>query len=147
MRSENRPIRLLIIDGHARYRAELRRLLQEEPDMEISGEAEDSCSLVPLAASLRPDVILLDIKLIGGGDAALLRKVTATRPGIGVVMMTSDTDDEAVLNSLRAGAMANISKFSSPAEFARVIRCVFHGGVWIDTYTTALILKEIRQSS
>jgi DNA-binding NarL/FixJ family response regulator len=150
-RSESRKakkagIHLLIVDDHAKYRAELRRLLQEEPDITICGEAEDEAEAVRLARRLKPDVILMDLEMAEDSSVQAVRDICAQQPNIRVVLMVLHNDNGLVLEGLRAGAWGHISKFTRPADFARVVRRVHTGYTSVDGQIMGRILEDLQLS-
>ena len=120
------PIRILISDDHPMFRFGLRALLASEPGMEIVGEATNGLEAVSLAASLKPDLILMDINLpeLNGIDAT--RQILAKNPGIGVLIITMFEDDS-MFAALRAGARGYLLKGSEGDETLRAIRAAANG--------------------
>lgn len=120
------PIRILISDDHPMFRFGLRALLAAEPGMEIVGEATNGLEAVSLAASLKPDLILMDINLpeLNGIDAT--RQILAKNPGIGVLIITMFEDDS-MFAALRAGARGYLLKGAEGDETLRAIRAAANG--------------------
>jgi DNA-binding NarL/FixJ family response regulator len=120
-------IRILIADDHAPFRAGLRGLVTSNPDTEIVGEAATGEEAVSLAASLQPDVILMDIQMpdVNGIEAA--RRILHTSPHISILMLTMFEDDDSVFAALRAGARGYLLKGALKAEILRAIRGVYSG--------------------
>ena len=116
------PIRMLIADDHALFRDGLRGLLSAVPDTEVIGEAASGDEAVARAAELRPDVILMDIKMPGLNGIAATRAILAANPQIGVVILTMFVDDESVEAARRAGARGYLLKAASHEELLRAIR-------------------------
>jgi DNA-binding NarL/FixJ family response regulator len=145
-RAKKAAIQLLIVDDHAKYRDELRRLLQDEPDIAICGEAQDGAEAVRMASKLKPDVILMDLELAESCSVQVVKDVCVLLPLTRVILMVLHGDDPLVLEGLRAGAWAHISKFSPPAEFARAVRKVHKGLACVDSQFMGKILEEIQHS-
>jgi DNA-binding NarL/FixJ family response regulator len=121
------PIRVLIADDHPVFRDGLRLLLEATPDTECVGEASTGEEAIALAASLQPDVILMDIQMpdVNGIDAT--RRILAAEPEIGVVVVTMYEDDASLFAALRAGARGYVLKGAARADILRAIRGVASG--------------------
>ncbi len=120
-------IRVLIADDHPPLREGLRALLQSVPDLEGVGEAATGEEAIVLAASLQPDVILMDIKMPGVNGIEATRRILHTSPHISILMLTMFEDDDSVFAALRAGARGYLLKGALKAEILRAIRGVSSG--------------------
>lgn len=118
---------MLIADDHALTRAGIRRLLESEPDMEVVGEAADGLQALAEAQDLGPQVILMDVRMPGMDGVEALRQVRAAHPDLRVLMLSASGEDEAVFESLKAGASGYVLKDVAPQEFVRAIRAVARG--------------------
>ena len=96
--------RILLVDDHEIVRLGLTTLLNDQPDMEVIGEASTAAEAVKAAENLRPDVVLMDIRLPGEGGIAAAGQVTLRVPTSKVVMLTSFADDELVVRAIRSGS-------------------------------------------
>ncbi len=121
------PIRLLIADDHTLFRRGIRALLSSVADIELVGEAASGEEAVAQAAALRPDVILMDIKMPGMNGIEATRRVLAETSGIAVVVLTMLEDDDSVFAAMRAGARGYVVKGADEAEMLRVVRAVAAG--------------------
>jgi DNA-binding NarL/FixJ family response regulator len=121
------PIRLLIADDHALFREGMRALLGALPDLEIAGEAADGEAAVAQAAALRPDVILMDINMPGGGGLEACRRIRAAQPEAGIIMVTMVEDDGSVFAAMRAGARGYVLKGAHHEDILQAIRVVAGG--------------------
>src|SRR5688500_12486932 len=121
-------IRLLIADDQAITRSGLRSLLAQQTDLEIVGEARDGAEVIELAASLQPDLILMDLRMpdINGSEAT--RRIHRSSPHIGILVITVFEDDTSVFPAIRAGARGYLLKNTEQAELLRAIRTVAGGG-------------------
>ena len=97
-------IRVLIADDHPFFRDGLSVLLEATPDTELVGEATDGTQAVALAAELRPDVILMDLRMPGLGGIEATRKILERTPETGILVVTMVEDDDSVFAAMRAGA-------------------------------------------
>lgn len=117
-------IRVLIADDHPLFRDGMHGLLDSVPDTEVVGEAATGEEAVELAAELRPDVILMDIKMPGINGIEATREVVSASPEIGVLVVTMLEDDDSVFAAMRAGARGYLLKGADQAEVLRAIRAV-----------------------
>ena len=120
------PIRILIADDHPMFRFGLRALLAAEPDTEVLGEATDGREAVSLAASLNPDLILMDINLPHLNGIEATRQILQQNPTIGILIITMFEDDT-IFAALQAGARGYILKGSEGEETLRAIRAAANG--------------------
>jgi DNA-binding NarL/FixJ family response regulator len=120
------PIRILIADDHPMFRFGLRALLSTEADIEIVGEATNGLEAVALAASLKPDVVLMDINLPQLNGIEATRRIVEQNPHAGVLIITMFEDDT-IFAALRAGARGYILKGAEGEETLRAIRAAANG--------------------
>jgi DNA-binding NarL/FixJ family response regulator len=120
-------IHILIADDHPLFRKGMRALLASLPDMEVVGEAATGDEAITLAATLQPDVILMDLQMPGGSGLAATRQIVQTSPHIRVLVVTLFEDDDSVFTALRAGARGYVLKDVDEAEMLRAIQAVGHG--------------------
>jgi DNA-binding NarL/FixJ family response regulator len=120
-------ISVLIVDDHPVVRQGLRALLEVQDDMTVAGEAGDGPAAISLAESLRPDIVLLDLKLPGMDGVAVLRPLRAA--GLRVLVLTSATEPSTAAAAVRAGASGVVYKDIDPAALVRAIRAVHDGNV------------------
>lgn len=121
------PTRVLIADDHPFFREGLRVLLEATPDMELAGEAENGDKAVELAKELRPDVILMDLKMPGTGGIEATRKILEHSPQTGILVVTMVEEDDSVFAAMRAGARGYLLKGADKEEMLLAIRAVGRG--------------------
>jgi DNA-binding NarL/FixJ family response regulator len=121
------PLRVLIADDHPVFRNGMRALLNSTPDIEVAGEASTGDEVIALAASLQPDVILMDVQMPGVGGIEATRRILHTSPHIMILVVTMFEDEESVFAALRAGARGYVLKGASPTEMVRAIQAVGSG--------------------
>ncbi len=138
--------RILLVDDHAIVRLGLMTLLNDQPDMEVVGEASTAAEAVAGAERLEPDVVLMDIRLPGEGGIAAARQVSSRFPGSKVVMLTSFADDELILRAINAGAVGYVLKQVGNDELLRAIRAAALGQALLDPATTARLLSRVREA-
>ncbi|TLP64099.1 response regulator transcription factor [Microbispora triticiradicis] len=137
-------IKVLLADDQALVRAGFRSLLARSRDITIVGEAQDGDEAVRLAASTRPDVILMDIRMPGtDGITATRRIVTGPgAPGCRVIILTTFDTDEHVFAALRAGASGFLTKEVEPAELRRAVAAVADGDALLSPGVTRRVIEQ-----
>ncbi len=121
------PVRVLIADDHTLFRHGIRALLASVTDIELVGEAATGEEAVAQAAALRPDVVLMDIKMPRMNGIEATRRVLAETDRVAVVVLTMLEDDDSVFAAMRAGARGYVVKGADEAEMLRVVRAVAAG--------------------
>lgn len=127
-----RVLRVVIADDHAIVRRGLRFVLEAEEDLDVLAEAGDGAEAIASCRSLRPDVLLLDMRLPDMSGVEVCREVREACPETRVVVLTSFGADEEVSGALLAGATGYILKDISPDGLAHVVRSVGEGGTVLD---------------
>jgi DNA-binding NarL/FixJ family response regulator len=120
-------ISVLIADDHPVFRQGLYALLDGVPDIELIGEAADGDAAVSAALDLKPDVVLMDIRMPGLNGIDATRRIVAGDSGIGILVLTMFEDDDSVFAAMRAGARGYLLKGSEQEEVMRAIRSVASG--------------------
>lgn len=135
-------IRLLLVDDQRLLRDGLRTLLDLEPDLHVVGEAGNGQEALDAYAALRPDVVLMDVRmpLLDGVEAT--RRLRSQWPDARVIILTTFDDDEYVFEGLRAGALGYLLKDVSVEELADSIRTVMAGGVLIEPSVARKVVAE-----
>lgn len=138
--------RILLVDDHDIVRLGLMTLLNDQPDMQVIGEASTAGEAVMVAENLKPDVVLMDIRLPGEGGIDATEQVTRRVPGSKVVMLTSFADEDLVVRAIRAGAVGYVLKQVGNEELLRAIRAAAKGDALLDPSTTARLLTRVREA-
>jgi two-component system response regulator DevR len=139
-------IRLLIIDDHEMVREGLKAMLVAEPDFTIVGDAANAEQALEMIERLRPDVVLLDIRLPGGSGIDLCRTVTSLYPQTAVIILTTFTDESLVAQCIQAGARGYIVKDIERFDLKRSIRAVARGEAVIDSKAAVAVLAQLRRA-
>lgn len=124
----DRPIRILIADDHPVFRFGLRALLESQPDMVVLAEVDSGEAAVQMAQSLQPDVVLMDVSLLGLNGVEATQQITATAPDTAILMITM-FDDETVFSAMQVGARGYLLKGAQGEETLRAVRAVANGEV------------------
>jgi len=139
--------RVFLLDDHEIVRRGLRELLEQEPDLEIVGEAgtaEEALSRIP---PTRPNVALLDVRLPDGDGVEVCREIRSAHPEIRCLMLTSFADDEALFSAIMAGASGYLLKQVKGNDLVDAIRRVGNGESLLDPSMTARVLDRIRSGA
>ena len=121
------PVRVLIVDDHPLYRDGMRGLLESVEGMEVVGEATCGEEAVERAENLKPEVILMDLKMPGMNGIEATRRILQQSPEVAILMITMFEDDDSVFAAMRAGARGYILKDSSGEKVTVAIRAVAGG--------------------
>ena len=135
--------RILLVDDHEIVRLGLMTLINDQPDMEVVSEAGTAEESVREVERTRPQVVLMDIRLPGGGIEAT-RRIVSQFPETKVVMVTSFADDELLVHAIRAGAVGYVLKQVGNEELLRAIRAAAEGEALLDPSTTSRLLSRVR---
>ncbi len=136
-------IRVLIVDDHALVRMGIRRLLEDMQDMEVVADAESGEQALQLVKSLKPDVVLLDMKMPGIDGWEVTRRLKKSHPQIKVIAVTAMASEPLPNRVLQLGAMGYLTKESGSDEMAAAIRKVAKG----DKYLSAEIAQKMAINS
>ena len=136
------PIRLLIVDDQRLMREGLRTLLEFEQGFEIVGEAANGQAAIDAYASLRPDVVLMDIRMPGMDGVEATRRLCESWPENKGDRLTTFDDDANVFEGLRAGAVGYLLKDLSGQELANAVRTVYNGGGLIEPAIAKRVMAE-----
>jgi DNA-binding NarL/FixJ family response regulator len=137
-------ISVLLADDQALVRAGFRALLDAEQDIEVAGEARDGGEALTLTRSLRPDVVLMDIRMPGMDGLAATREVVEDPKlaGVRIVILTTFELDDYVFQALRAGASGFLVKDTEPVDLIAAVRLVASGDALLSPSITRRVIEE-----
>ncbi|MDQ3983147.1 MAG: response regulator transcription factor [Actinomycetota bacterium] len=136
----------MLVDDHEIVRQGLRALLEAEEDIEVVAEADSGPSAVSLASAHQPDVVVMDVRMPGGSGVEACRAIRDERSAAQVIMLTSFSDDEALFNSIMAGAAGFVLKQIRGRDLIDAIRTVGGGKSLLDPDVTKRVLERLRKS-
>jgi DNA-binding NarL/FixJ family response regulator len=135
------PIRILLVDDQQLVRLGFRMVLEAEPGLTVVGEAADGAEGVRLAAELRPDVVLMDVRMPVLDGIEATRRIVAADPAARVIVLTTFDLDEYAFGGLRAGASGFLLKDARPEELAAAVRAVAAGDAAVSGRVTRAMLE------
>jgi DNA-binding NarL/FixJ family response regulator len=138
---------LLIVDDQALVRVGLRKILENEPEMTVVGEAGDGEEAVASAGRLRPDVVLMDIRMPVLDGIEATRRIARAQPSTRVLILTTFGLDTYVYDALRAGASGFMLKDAPPEEIAAAVRIVARGEALLAPAVTRAVIEEFARHS
>jgi two-component system, NarL family, response regulator LiaR len=138
-------IRILIADDHIFVRRGVVSVLEDEPDFELVGQAEDGIQAVAMAKELNPDVIVMDLVMPHKSGLDATREITAANPGIHILILTSFAEDENVFAAIQAGALSYLMKESSAQELVEAIRDVYQGTLHLQPSLAQKLITTLNQ--
>lgn len=137
-------IRILLVDDHPVVRMGLRGMLDAEPDLTVIGEASSGVEGAALAASLRPDMVLMDLRMPGGDGVDAIGKILSTTTGVRVMVLTTYESDRDILRAIEAGAAGYLLKDASPAELADAVRAASRGETVLAPSVASTLVRQVR---
>jgi DNA-binding NarL/FixJ family response regulator len=146
-RSKPQTIRLFLVDDHEVLRIGLRTLFNETEGIRVVGEASTAVAAAAEAARLKPDIVLMDVRLPDGSGIDACRTIRAARPETRVLFLTSFADDDAVLATVLAGAAGFLLKEVSSDQLVSAVRTVAEGRSILDPAVTQRVLARLQDVS
>ena len=137
-------IRIVVADDHPIVRAGIVGLLESEPGLEVVGEAADGAEAVAVAASERPDLVLMDLRMPQLDGAAATARILADVPGTRVLVLTTYETDDHILAAIEAGASGYLLKAAPQAEIVAGIRAVAAGETVLAPSIAAKLVSRVR---
>lgn len=138
-------IRVLLVDDQALFREGLATLLGLSPHLELVGEAGDGEAAVAASERLRPEVVLMDLRMPRLGGVEATRRIIAAQPQVRVLVLTTFEEDEEVFAAIRAGAAGYLLKASPSEKLVEAIRAVANGESVLQPSVTAKLMAEFNR--
>ncbi|MFE2092365.1 response regulator [Streptomyces sp. NPDC059460] len=139
------PIRVFLLDDHEVVRRGVHDLLNDEPDITVIGEAANVEQAWVRVPALRPQVAVLDVRLPDGDGVTVCRELRSQMPELACLMLTSFDDEEALLDSIMAGASGYVLKQIQGSDLVSAVRTVARGQSLLDPSATAKLMARLRQ--
>jgi len=146
-RSEPEVIHVLLVDDHEVVRAGLKALLRGNPEFSIVGEAATGEEAIQEALRTRPELVVLDVRLPDMSGIEVCREIRNALPGTNVLMITSYSDERAVMAALLAGAGGFMLKEVRSADLVQAMRVVGRGGKILDPASSAAVIEQLRKGT
>jgi DNA-binding NarL/FixJ family response regulator len=137
-------IRIVIADDHPLYREGVARTLMEDKALIVVGQAQDAGGAVELAARLKPDLLLLDISMPGGGGLAALREAITLPDAPKIAMLTASEEDDQVMQALKAGALGYVLKGVGARELVGIVKDLARGQTYVSPVLAGRLLASMR---
>jgi DNA-binding NarL/FixJ family response regulator len=140
-------LRIIIVDDHEVVRLGLRTLLDRHPDFTVIDEAATVKEAVQKTLLLLPDVVIMDIRLLGGSGIDACRRIVEQAPQVKVIMLTSYAEDEMLFDAIAAGACGYVLKQIGSTDLIRAIEAVGKGEALLDPALTQRVFARVREAA
>jgi DNA-binding NarL/FixJ family response regulator len=141
--TSDRPARVVIVDDHQLAREGLQRMLAGEPDLAVVGEAATGQEALALCARLRPDLVLMDVRMPDLDGLAATRALRGERPDTGVIILTIHDDPDHLLKALNAGAAGYLLKDSTKEQVVDAVRQVLRGAYLLNPDVMTRLVQRL----
>ncbi len=142
-----RKIRIVIADDHPIVRDGLRKLLTLEDDLEVVGEAADGREVLDRVQELEPDVLLLDLRMPNLDGLSELQALQQSNKSTRVIVLTASEDKNEFVQAMKLGCSGIVLKQTAPDLIVKSIRKVYAGEIWLDSHTTAAVMRQFASPS
>jgi len=136
-----------VADDHAIFRDGLRKLLADAEEIQIVGEASNGVECIKMLAKLKPDILLLDLRMPEKDGLGVLEEVNFDSTPTRVIVLTAAEDDRDVVRAMRLGARGVVLKQSASDLLVKAIHKVFDGEIWLDNRMTAEVIDAFKKSA
>jgi DNA-binding NarL/FixJ family response regulator len=141
------PIRIVIADDHPVVREGIISMIEREPDFKVIGEAKDGREAVRLALELKPDIVLIDLRMPELDGVEAISEISAIDPDIKFIILTTYSDDEYIFRGIEVGARAYLLKDAPREDLFKAIRAVYQGESLIQPVVASKILDRFAELS
>lgn len=139
---QKKTIRIVIADDHPIVRDGLKRLLSLDPEIEVVGEAGDGREVLERVAELEPDILLLDLRMPNMDGLSALQTLQHTNKRTRVIVLTASEDKNEFVQAMKLGCSGIVLKQTAPELINKSIRKVHAGEIWLDSHTTAAVMRQ-----
>lgn len=141
------PIKVLIADDHPVVREGLITMIRREPDFKVIGEATNGVEAVSKAKELKPDIVLMDLRMPEMDGVEAIRQISLSEPGMKFIILTTYSDDEFIFKGIEVGARAYLLKDAPREELFKAIRAVYRGESLIQPVVASKVLDRFAELS
>ncbi|UNX53490.1 response regulator transcription factor [Georgenia sp. TF02-10] len=142
-----RLVRVLVVDDQELVRTGLRGILRERYGFAVVGELADGTDVLDVAARVRPDVVVMDVRMPGMDGVTATRALTRAEDAPPVLVLTTFDEEEILAGSIRAGASGFLLKGAPAEDLQRAVRTLADGGAWLDPTITGRVLSTYREGA
>lgn len=142
-----RSIRVVLADDHPIVRDGLRKLLMLEEDIEVVGEASDGREVVQVVQETQPDILILDLRMPHMDGLATLQALQQIERKVKVIVLTASEDKNEFVQAMKLGCSGIVLKQTAPELIVKSIRKVNSGEIWLDSHTTAAVMRQFASPS
>ncbi len=139
-------MRIVLVDDHEVVRLGIKTLLDQSSQFEVVGEASNAKEAIEMTGKLRPDIVLMDIRLPGISGIDACEEITQTYPEVRVVMLTSYAEDDMLFSAIRSGASGYLQKQIRSEDLIRSLDSVSRGDALLDPLVTQRVFQEVRRA-
>ncbi|HVR25987.1 MAG TPA: response regulator transcription factor, partial [Candidatus Polarisedimenticolia bacterium] len=137
-----KKLRILLADDHILMRSGLRALLERQPNLEVVGESENGRETVALAASLKPDVVVMDVGMPVLSGIEATQTIVTQNPTVAVVILSMHADESYVMRALKAGARGYLLKDSAAADLIGAIQAISQGKSFFSPKVSRILAED-----
>ena len=140
-------IRIVIADDHPIFRDGLRKLLSLEDDLEVVGEARDGNEVMEIVRQTEPDILLLDLRMPGLDGLSVLQNLKSSGTRTRIIILTASEDKNEFVQAMKLGCSGIVLKQTATELLYKSIRKVHGGEIWLDSHTTAAVMRQFASPS
>jgi two-component system, NarL family, nitrate/nitrite response regulator NarL len=144
--SPKTPIRIVILDSHTLFRAGIRRIIEDQPGMEVVGESGSLCDSLELITKLKPDIILVELNLTGQPEQDILSSLVNAAEGARLILVTEMSDPKTLQKVVEDGVVGVVDKTQPPEILIKAIVKVHAGEVWLERSLIANVLSRLSRN-
>jgi len=141
-KAAKKTIRVMVADDHPIVREGIRKLLELEEDIEVVAEASDGREVLETVKETKPDIVLLDLKMPGLDGLSVLQTLQHLKTGSKTIVLTASEDKNEWVQAMKLGCSGIVVKQTPPELIVKSIRKVHEGEIWLDSHTTAAVMRQ-----